>query len=208
MTADPPAPPPAPTTPPAARVHWPRAAGLLLAALFTGRYLRDASTWTLLDDVNLAVHEAGHVLFMPFGEFLMMLGGSLFQLAVPVVFAGYFLRAHQPFAAAIVLFWVAVNLFNVSIYIGDARARALPLITGDPTSHDWTWLLIQLDVLQHDTRIADFVRRVGVVCYVAAVGFGIRHTFRAPAAAPADGTDAAATSRATPAATANRGIGT
>jgi hypothetical protein len=165
------------------RVHPGRAVALAAAVLFTARYVRNPGSWTLLDDVNLAVHEAGHVLFSPFGEFLMMLGGSVLQLIVPALFVGYFIRARQPFAAAIVLFWVAVNLFNVSVYIGDARARELPLITGDPTTHDWTWLLIRMDLLGSDTRIADFVRRIGVVTFLAATVLGGRFTLRAPAAA-------------------------
>ena len=51
----------------------------------------------LLSDIDLAIHEFGHMLFMPFGiQFLgstmMILGGSLTQVAFPLIFFGYFLR--------------------------------------------------------------------------------------------------------------------
>ncbi|HEY3114971.1 MAG TPA: hypothetical protein VGJ62_14925 [Gemmatimonadaceae bacterium] len=51
----------------------------------------------ILGDIDIAVHEFGHMLFMPFGiQFLgstmMILGGSLTQVAFPLLFFGYFLR--------------------------------------------------------------------------------------------------------------------
>src|SRR5450759_4416065 len=59
---------------------------------------RDADGYVpLLSDIDLAIHEFGHMLFMPFGiQFLgstmMILGGSLTQVALPLLFFGYFLR--------------------------------------------------------------------------------------------------------------------
>ena len=35
--------------------------------------------------VNLVFHEAGHMIFMPFGRFIMILGGTLGQLIMPLV---------------------------------------------------------------------------------------------------------------------------
>ncbi len=40
-------------------------------APFDGRFL---------DLVNLPIHETGHLLFRPLGEFMMVAGGSLFQV--------------------------------------------------------------------------------------------------------------------------------
>ncbi|MFZ2256380.1 MAG: hypothetical protein WAW59_07155 [Patescibacteria group bacterium] len=51
---------------------------------------------------NLIFHEAGHVIFMPFGELLAILGGSLMQLIVPgVIVYVFLLREHDPYAASI-----------------------------------------------------------------------------------------------------------
>ena len=36
---------------------------------------------------NLVFHEAGHILFLPFGRFMTVLGGSLLQILVPIVCA-------------------------------------------------------------------------------------------------------------------------
>ena len=55
----------------------------LVLALAAGAYFLWAvfhpQDWRLIDGVNLVIHEAGHILFMPFGEFVMIAGGPLFQ---------------------------------------------------------------------------------------------------------------------------------
>jgi hypothetical protein len=73
--------------------------------------------------VNLLIHEAGHVIFMPFGEFISIAGGSLFQLIVPAVFAAYFFRRGQFFSAALVLFWLGESMLNVA-----ARKRRIAAV--------------------------------------------------------------------------------
>src|SRR5688500_18227721 len=105
-----------------------RVAFLVLIAVYAIARVQNPEYWDPLDDLNLAVHEAGHLVFSGFGETLTILGGSLFQVLVPMVFVGYFLRSHQRYAAAATLTWVGVNLLNVSRYIGDARAQDLTLV--------------------------------------------------------------------------------
>ena len=119
-----------------------RIGGVVLVALYALRRLANAEHWDLLDDLNLAVHEAGHLVFAPFGEMVGTLGGSLFQVLVPLAFVLYFARTRQRYAAAITLAWVGASLLNVSRYIGDARAQELPLLGGENSVHDWWWILI------------------------------------------------------------------
>ncbi len=132
--------------------------------------LRAPDYWDLLDDLNLAIHEAGHLVFQPFGEQGMTLGGSLFQVLVPAVFVAYFLRRGQRFAAAVVMAWVGANLFNVATYIGDARAQELPLLGGENAVHDWWFLLTEWDLLPRDLTIARDVRAAGVLAWLLSVG--------------------------------------
>src|SRR6185312_9792483 len=54
----------------------------------------------LLGDIDTAVHEFGHMLFMPFGipflgHTMVILGGSLTQVVFPLIFMAYFLRDHE-----------------------------------------------------------------------------------------------------------------
>lgn len=141
----------------------------LFAAWYVGRPVLEPFHYVLLRDIILATHEAGHLLFMPFGEFLMVLGGTLFQIIVPFVFVGYFARRRDWYAASILTLWVAFALTDAALYIGDARTRQLPLLGGDPAGHDWTFLLIRMGVLEHDRTIAGIVRGTGLLAFAVAL---------------------------------------
>ena len=138
----------------------------------------------LLSDIDLAIHEFGHMLFMPFGiQFLgstmMILGGSLTQVAFPLVFVGYFLRKQGDggrrdlFAAMVCLWWSGINLLSVAIYCADSRAGQLMLIDGstgqESDGHDWNNLLTRWGLLEHDTGIARGMRAVAWLVCVASI---------------------------------------
>jgi hypothetical protein len=146
-----------------------RIAALALTAIYAIARLRNPEYWDLLDDLNLAVHEAGHLVFSPFGETMSILGGSVFQVIVPAAFVAYFARSKQRYAAAVTMSWVAVNLRNVARYIGDARAQELPLLGGEDSIHDWWYLLINWDLLPKDLTIAWWVHFGGAVAFLAAI---------------------------------------
>jgi hypothetical protein len=146
-----------------------RIAGLVLIAIYAIARIRNPEYWDFLDDLDLAVHEAGHLVFSAFGETMTILGGSLFQVIVPLSFVGYFARTKQRHAAAVTMAWVGVNLLNVSRYIGDARAQQLPLLGGEDSIHDWWYLLINWDLLPRDLTIARWVHFFGVVAFLSSV---------------------------------------
>jgi len=148
--------------------------------------------FTLLDNVNLPIHETGHIVFSPFGELVTALGGTLFQLIVPAVFVVYFLRRRDQFAASVALWWVAENLWNVSVYVADAQEQALPLVGGG--EHDWAFILAELDVLQQDARIAAIVRFAGTLLFVIAILWGYASAGADAATASDSGADASASS--------------
>jgi hypothetical protein len=146
-----------------------RIAFLVLIAVYAIARIRNAEYWDPLDDLNLAVHEAGHLVFSAFGETLTVLGGSAFQVIVPLAFVGYFARTKQRYAAAVTMAWVGVSLLNVARYVGDARAQELPLLGGEDSIHDWWYLLINWDLLPRDTVIARWVHFFGVVAFLTSV---------------------------------------
>jgi hypothetical protein len=91
-----------------------------------------------IHSVNTVIHEAGHWIFSITPWLLYVAGGSILQIVVPVVFAVYFFLRRQVRAGSYVMFWVANNLADVGVYIGDANKLVLPLLGGgDSTSHDW-----------------------------------------------------------------------
>lgn len=164
-------------------MHAARAAFALFAAWYLTAYVRRPDAYLLLDHVDLAVHEAGHVIFSPFGEFAGVAGGTVLQLVVPLAFALYFLRTRQPYAAFVVVFWMAQSLHNVAVYIADARAQVLPLVGGEYVIHDWAYMLSRLRLLQEDRAIADFVKALAALVWFVALGGALAHSRRDPRAA-------------------------
>ena len=73
---------------------------------------------SFIHSVNLVFHEAGHVLFRPFGDFMTVLGGSLLQLLVPlVVAAALLLKNRDPFGASIGVWWLGQSFKDLAPYI-------------------------------------------------------------------------------------------
>ncbi len=140
-----------------------------------------------MDSVDLPIHETGHLVLAPFGEFLQFLGGTLFQLIMPSAFIVYFARRRDAHAASVALWWVAQNFWNISVYIADARSENLPLVGGG--EHDWAFLLTRLGWLKFDHVIAGDAWFLGVLAYVVAIGGGLLVLANKPATAVDRGGD-------------------
>lgn len=112
----------------------------------------------VLDSANLAFHEAGHPLFWLLNSRLGVYGGTLGQLALPLLVAASFWRRGDAFATSFALLWLFQNFFNIARYMADARAQMLPLVGGD---HDWTEIFTRWQVLHLDTRLAALVSLLG-----------------------------------------------
>jgi hypothetical protein len=129
---------------------------------------------------NLIFHEAGHVLFMPFGNFMMILGGSLFQCLLPAILATiFYTRENNTFGAVFCLWWFGQNLTDVALYISDASARSLPLIGGmSEEAHDWGNLLTLMNLLEYDTLIGNIVHSLGMLIMLTSLILGGRFLVR------------------------------
>lgn len=139
-----------------------RAILLVLFALWGSYFILGGVDWeriggSFLHNVNLPFHEFGHVLFSPFGHFMMLLGGSLFQIMMPIIaLIGFSYQMRDNFAAAIMLWWTGQNFIDVAPYIADAKARSLPLILGlSDDYHDWGNLLTQVNCLDCAPALAN-----------------------------------------------------
>lgn len=139
-------------------------------------FFPERSLW-LLHSINLVFHEAGHILFSPFGRFLQVLGGSLGQLLVPVVVLAVFVWQCDHFGAAVGLWWLGESLLDLAPYINDARAGQLPLLGGVTGSevadyHDWEILLTKLGMLSYDHALARLAFGVGSLMMLGAMVWG------------------------------------
>jgi di/tricarboxylate transporter len=133
---------------------------------------------------DLGMHELGHILFTPFGDFMRIFGGSLFQIIVPILWLIGFLQVRWSFAAAMCWCWLGLNFFDVATYAGDAQTRILPLATGIAgiaeqgseevydQAHDWYQILTRIGHLEWDQAIAQGLRLAGVIAFVIGLVLG------------------------------------
>jgi len=143
----------------------------VLLAIYGFRILLHPEAGSFMDSVDLPIHETGHLVFSPFGEFMQFAGGTLFQLILPTTFVVYFFRQKDRHGASIALWWVAQSFWNISVYVKDARAMELPLVGGG--EHDWAYLLGELNLLPRDQVIGHAVWLTGVVVYLVAIALGV-----------------------------------
>jgi hypothetical protein len=128
--------------------------------------------------VNLVFHEAGHVVFMPFGSFMMTLGGSLGQLIMPaIVMAALIIKNRDNYGASIGLWWLGQSMMDLAPYINDARDLKLMLLGGGtgqdrPGMHDWENILLDLRLIEHDHQIAAGADALGTILVLMALFWG------------------------------------
>jgi hypothetical protein len=132
---------------------------------------------SFMHTVNLVFHEAGHLVFGLFGDFLGVLGGSLMQWLMPLVVLVVFLVQRHPFGGAVGLWWFGQSLMDAAPYIADARAGQLMLlggVTGSETEgyHDWERILGRLGWLAHDRALGRAFWVCGAILIVAALAWG------------------------------------
>jgi len=128
----------------------------------------------VIDTINLFIHEAGHFFFKVFGMFIYVLGGSIFQVLLPL---SLLLVTWRQNVAQVVYpgFWVGENMVNVSVYIKDAPFKHLKLIARG-LIHDWNWLLSgDPDVAE---PLGDAVFVLGIIICIASLSVGVYFAIR------------------------------
>lgn len=141
----------------------------------------NAAGTSFLHQVNLPFHEAGHIVFRPFGAFITSLGGTLGQLLMPTTCMVVLLvKTRDPFGASVALWWVGENFLDIAPYVNDARAGQLALLGGNfghssPYGfHDWQYLLTESGLLQYDHALARTAFATGVAIMLLALWWGGR----------------------------------
>lgn len=163
--------------------YYGRAAALLFVAAWGLRLIamdyRDGEMGgSFMHNIVLPIHEAGHVLLIPFGEFMTILGGSLFQVALPLAIgAAFLLRQRDAFGAAICLWWAGASMLDLAPYIWDSLNPQLILLgghTGEDGPHDWIYLLERLGALRHAHAWGAAAHHLGALMMLGGVGWGAR----------------------------------
>jgi hypothetical protein len=152
--------------------------GLLVAIFFVYGYLQSdpvnpSIMYGIFHTINLVFHEAGHTLCMVFGHFLYILGGSLFQVLIPSLIAYYFYVQQDLFSMSVILSWVSANVWEVAVYMKDAKDRVLPLLGDDPDSHDWYNLFSDMGILHKAVNIGQAFHSLAYVVLLCSVSIGL-----------------------------------
>ena len=133
--------------------------------------------------ILLPIHEAGHVFFRLFGEFMMIAGGSLLQLLLPFgIGVAFLIKQRDAFGAAVCLWWSGASLVDLAPYVYDAWDPQLTLLgghTGADGPHDWIYLLDSFDAIDAAQGLGRFVQIVGIVTMAAACGWAAYLLWRA-----------------------------
>lgn len=159
----------------------------IVAGLFYFAFLYQEARGTglllMMDVVFVPIHEGGHLLFRFFGEFISVAGGTALQLGVPLALCIYFAFQRKVQGVAFCAFFFFEQLLPISVYMADARAQELPLLTvgdADYVIHDWNYLFGSLGLLNHDIQIAHVTRAIGWIGMIATVAWMIVRCVRAP----------------------------
>jgi hypothetical protein len=165
-------------------VFYGRVAALVLVAVWGVRliamdYHGDAEGFSFMHAILLPIHEAGHVFFRPLGEFMTILGGSFFQVALPFgIGVAFLLKQHEPFGAAVCLWWTGASIVDLAPYIWDSLHPQLVLLgghTGEDGPHDWIYLLDTFGMLRRAHFWGAFAHHFGALLMIAGVGWGARY---------------------------------
>ncbi|CBL46003.1 Hypothetical protein HDN1F_24200 [gamma proteobacterium HdN1] len=168
--------PPRQNSPP---IWWGRAFLWVILVVWGLRFWVAGMDWevigaSFLHGANLAFHEFGHLFFSPFGHFMMVLGGSLFQVLVPLGACAVFVfQQRDNFAASVALWWCGQSFMDLAPYIADAKLRALPLVGGGgEESHDWGNLLTWMGCVEYANGVARLCFLLGCAIMLLAWWWG------------------------------------
>jgi len=148
-----------------------RLVGITIASAYFLYCAATPSQEHFIDLVNLIFHEAGHAIFIFFGNFIHVLMGSGFQVLLPACISAYFFKTAQPLSGAVSLMWAGENMTNVSVYAGDAALMQLPLLGGDSSMHDWHYLLSTTGLLWATPLIAGAMYLLGLAFVLVGVAY-------------------------------------
>jgi len=167
-----------------AKSNWfARIAALVVFALWTVWIWRDVDIPVgevgsgFLHSVLIPFHEAGHyAIFRWFGQFIMILGGTLGQHLMPIVLAGALLiKRRDPFGAALFIWLLGFSVIDMGVYMYDAFDPQMMLLSGktgaESDGHDWQNIFGDLGLIRKSRGIGLFFGWVGKAIMLASLAW-------------------------------------
>jgi hypothetical protein len=161
--------------PEVSRFNWyARMAAVALFLLYTIKIFRDTNIFYgdlgghFLSMALLPWHEAGHVFFRPFGQFMMSLGGTLGQHLFPIILGvALLMKRRDSFGAALAFWLLGYSVIYTGWYMHDAGDPQAMMVSGKSSAeddgHDFVNIFSDMGGwwILNATKIGVFVGRVG-----------------------------------------------
>ncbi|PIQ88458.1 MAG: hypothetical protein COV72_08235 [Candidatus Omnitrophica bacterium CG11_big_fil_rev_8_21_14_0_20_42_13] len=149
---------------------------LLGFAYILFRHWLDPMHSDILGWLNWGIHELGHIIFSPFGQFMGITGGEITQFSAPILGMVNFWRQRDFFSIALCFGWLSCSLFKTAAYVADARSISLPMAvpfySGGDIIHDWNYILTRMGLLDYDIALAVFIKIIASFAMFACFIFG------------------------------------
>jgi hypothetical protein len=162
-----------------------RCALLVAVALYTVKFFRDTDIFYgdigghLLWLLITPWHEAGHVFFRPFGQFMTIAGGTIMQHMFPIVLGlALLVKGRNPFGAAICFWLLGYSVIYTAWYMHDAGDPQGMMLSGKSSAeddgHDFVNIFSYMGGwwLQHATSVGVFVWRIGQAVMIGGLAWG------------------------------------
>ena len=123
--------------------------------------------------LDIAVHEVGHKLFSPFGDLVMLIMGTGFQILFPFVAGLVFgVWKRNLIAWGVCWAWSANAMCDGARYIYDAPRGELMLLGAGDGLGDWSKILgpEHFDKLYLADKLASQLRTLGIITWFVGVG--------------------------------------
>lgn len=158
---------------------------LVAAALYTIKIFRGTDIFygdlapSFLYYVLTPWHEAGHVFFRLFGEFMTYAGGTILQHGFPILLGGLLLiRGRNPFGAALCLWILGYSVMYTAWYMHDAGDPQGMMLSGKSSAeddgHDFVNIFSMMGGwwLLNATKIGVVVWRIAQAIMLAGLAWG------------------------------------
>ena len=148
-------------------------------ALYAFALLVSPDATVLIDAVNRPVHEAGHILFSPFGPEAHLLGGALLQLFLPLRLGAWFTVQHNEYAASVAAWWVGQTFTTIGLRMANPSAAGRPHPVAD---QDWSILFAEWGVVGQAEQYGQLAHGFGFLIMLVATYWGMIEAVRGPVA--------------------------
>ncbi len=151
-------------------------------AVYAIAMLASPDAAVVIDLFNVPVHEAGHLMFAPLGAIPQLLGGTVLQVLLPLLFGAWCTVHRDEHAASVAAWWVGQNFAAIGLAMANASSTLLPRPGID---RDWSLLFSEWGVAGQALQFGQLAHGFGFLIMLVATFWGVAEALSAPSRRPA-----------------------